>query len=237
MINYLKRPWGELAVVLALGYVTCFGLFLYGVLLNHSLTYAYLVVNLALASLPLLISWRLSVVLRKKRWSAWEPLALTFFWLIFLPNSFYMISDYIHLQNMSVHILYNAVMFSAFIYLALFMGIISLYIVHLELRKRINPRITAIIVAVVLIGCCFAIYLGRDLRWNSWDIVVNPAGLLFDVSNLLLKPEKYPGMIRTTTEFFVFLGPAYLIAWRVSRLQWHKGVSDLASHIKSKQSN
>lgn len=237
MISLLKKPWGELAVVFGIGYVVCFALFLYGVVLNHTLGYAYLVFNLALASLPLLISWRLSAVLRRKRWSAWEPLGLTFFWLIFLPNSFYMISDYIHLQNMPAHILYNSVMFSAFIYLSLFMGIISLYQVHQDLRKRLGPHLSAVIVAIVLLGCCFAIYLGRDLRWNSWDVVVNPLGLLFDISNILLQPKAYPGVSRTIIEFFAFLGSAYLIAWRVSRLQWHRGITDLAMHIKRRQSN
>ena len=164
MFGLFKKPWAELSVVFAIGYATCFALFLYDAVLNHSFGFAYLIYNLALASIPLLVSWRLCVVLRSKRWSAWEPLALTFIWLIFLPNSFYMISDYIHLQDMSAtYLLFNAIMFTAFIYLALFMGMVSLHQVHTELRRRLSPKVAALIIALVLLGCCFAIYLGRRL--------------------------------------------------------------------------
>ncbi len=231
-----KRRWFDLIVVLVIGMLASFGLFAYSAITTHSLQYAYLILNLGLATIPLILSWRLIVLLRKKRWSDWEPLITTFVWIIFLPNSFYMISDFIHLQNMSNQsIVYNSVMFSSFIYLAVLMGLISLYQVHQLLRKRVYPRTASILVVLLLIGCCFAIYLGRDLRWNSWDVVVNPAGLLFDISNLILKPETYPVMIKTMVSFFVVIGSTYLIACQIAKMLWHQGVNDLAAHIKDQQ--
>ena len=233
-----RRPWVELFFVIGIGFAASFALYLYSIILNHTFGYYYLVYNLALGTIPLLLSWRLVVVLRNKRWTNWEPLGYTFLWVIFLPNSFYMISDFIHLQSMSSRvILYNAVMFAAFIYLAMFMGLISLYQVHQELRKRLNPKTAAILVILLLIGCCFAIYIGRDLRWNSWDVVTNPGGLLFDISNLFLKPETYPSMGRTIASFFVIIGSAYMVSWQASRMVWHRGVNDLAAHIKRHQQN
>lgn len=226
----------DLFVVLGIGFAASLALFLYSIVLNHSFEYFYLVFNLALATIPLLLSWRLVVVLRNRRWTSWQPLLLTFFWIVFLPNSFYMISDFIHLQGMSSRvILYNAVMFASFIYLAMFMGLISLYQVHQELRKRLSPKTAAVLVVLLLAGCCFAIYLGRDLRWNSWDVVTNPGGLLFDISNLVLKPETYPNMGRTIASFFVIIGSAYMVSWQASRLIWHRGVNDLAAHIRRQQ--
>ncbi len=231
-----KQPWMDLFVVLGIGFAASLALFLYSIVLNHSFEYFYLVFNLALATIPLLLSWRLVVVLRNRRWTSWQPLLLTFFWIVFLPNSFYMISDFIHLQGMSSRvILYNAVMFASFIYLAMFMGLISLYQVHQELRKRLSPKTAAVLVVLLLAGCCFAIYLGRDLRWNSWDVVTNPGGLLFDISNLVLKPETYPNMGRTIASFFVIIGSAYMVSWQASRLIWHRGVNDLAAHIRRQQ--
>ena len=231
-----KRSWLELTIVLALGFAVSIGLFAYSILLDHGLTYAYLIFNTALATVPLLVSWRLVKLLKTKRWSYWEPLIWTFIWIIFLPNSFYMISDYIHLQSMSNHtILFNAVMFSSFIFLAMFMGLISLYQIHSELKKRLRPKTAATLIAIILLGCCFAIYLGRDLRWNSWDVVVNPGGLLFDISNLILKPEIYPDMGRMMISFFVFLGSVYLMTFYAARTLWQKGVNDLAAHIHKRQ--
>jgi len=231
-----KRRWFDLIVVLAIGMLASFGLFAYSAITSHSLQYDYLILNLGLATIPLILSWRLMVLLKKKRWSDWEPLLTTFVWIIFLPNSFYMISDFIHLQNMSNQtIVYNSVMFASFIYLAVLFGLISLYQVHQLLRKRVYPRTANIIVVLLLIGCCFAIYLGRDLRWNSWDVVVNPAGLLFDISNLILKPQTYPAMIKTMASFFVVIGSTYLIACQIAKMLWHQGVNDLAAHIKAQQ--
>ncbi len=231
-----KRSWLELTTVFALGFAVCIGLFAYSIFLDHGYSYAYLIFNTILATIPLLVSWRLANILKTKRWSDWEPLIWTFIWIIFLPNSFYMISDYIHLQGMSNRtILFNVVMFSSFIFLAMFMGLVSLYQVHSELRKRLKSKTAAIMVALILFGCCFAIYLGRDLRWNSWDVIVNPAGLLFDISNLILKPTVYPDMGRMMASFFVFLSFTYLITYYSARAVWQRGVNDLAAHIHKHQ--
>lgn len=233
-----KRSWTGLMTVVGLGFLASLGLYTFSVWQTHSLSNSYLILNLLLATIPLLLSLRLVALLKHKRWSAFEPLLTTIVWIIFLPNSFYMISDFIHLQNMSSStILYNAVMFSAFIYLAVLLGMISLYQVHQALRKRVYPSTAALMVALIILGCCFAIYLGRDLRWNSWDVVINPGGLLFDISNLILRPGTYPGMIKTIASFFIVIGTAYAIAWQSSRLLWHSGVNDLAAHIKRRQNN
>ncbi len=229
----LKRTWVELAIVFAVSFIGCFGLYIYSIFLNHAVMYPYLVINLLLATITLLLSWRLIVVLKYKRWSACEPLLLTFLWLIFLPSSFYTASDYIHLSTVPAStLLFTSIMFTAFIYLAFFLGMLSMYQVHLELKRRLNYKTAAAIVLIVLLGCCFAIYLGRDLRWDSWDLILNPAGVLFDISNLVLRPQVYPDMGRTIVGFFVLLSTTYLMAWRISHIQWHKGVKDLAQHIK-----
>jgi len=231
-----KQPWLQLAIVVAVGFLVNLGLFAYSLYLERGLANSYLIVNLGLALIPLCLSWRLVVALKRKRWSDWEPLILTFAWIIFLPNSFYMISDFIHLQYMSSSvILYNSLMFSSFIFLAVAMGLISLYQVHQELRKRVYANTAVIFVILILIGCCFAIYLGRDLRWNSWDVVTNPAGLLFDISNLILRPQTYKTMFQTIISFFVVIATAYFLSWQASRLLWHKGVNDLAIHLKQRQ--
>jgi uncharacterized membrane protein len=205
------------------------------VFVDYGPVYDYLFLNVGLGVIPLLLSWRLVYLLRTKRWSAWEPLIVSFLWLIFLPNSFYMVSDYIHLRSISSStILLNAVMFTAFIFLSLAFGIISLYLVHVELKKRLSAKTAGGIVLIILLACCFAIYLGRYLRWNSWDFIVNPAGLLFAISNQLLKPRDYPRIIKTVIIFFGLIGSIYLISWRSARVLWHKGVVDMARHLRKR---
>ncbi len=214
--------------------LTGFALFVYDLWVHHELVDDYLVINLILAGIPLLISTRLAAVLKHKLWSAWEPLVLSLLWLLFLPNSFYMISDYIHLQNATGgNVLFDAVMFSAFIYLAVGMGFISVYQVHSELKRRLQPITSAVLIGLVLLGSGFAVYLGRDLRWNSWDIFIHPGGLLFDVSSLLIKPQSYPGMIKISVSFFLVLASLYAFSWNAVRIVWQHGARDLAQRIKS----
>jgi len=195
------------------------GLFAYGAWRNHSLAFDYLLWNLWLAWLPFIFSVWLIRLLRRKLWSSWEGLLVSVLWLVFLPNSFYMISDFIHLQEVQrVDILYDAVMFTSFIYTGVVLGFSSLYLVHGQLRRRLSGRSAAGWAGVTLLVCSAAVYVGRDLRWNSWDILTNPGGLLFDISDRLQHPASYPQMLVTVGSFFVLLVSMYCLAWYSIRL-------------------
>jgi uncharacterized membrane protein len=195
------------------------GLFGYGAWRNHSLDFDYLVWNLFLAWLPLVFAIRLISILRHKLWSSWEGLGVSLLWLVFLPNSFYMISDFIHLQDVQrVDVLYDTFMFTSFIYTGVALGFSSLYLIHLQLRRRLSAMAAAAWVAVTLFICSSAVYVGRDLRWNSWDVLTNPGGLLFDISDRLQHPAAYPQMLVTIITFSVLLASMYSLLWRSTRL-------------------
>jgi hypothetical protein len=83
-----------------------------------------------------------------------------------------------------------------------------------QLRRRLTAYEANIWVAVTLLISSSAIYLGRDLRWNSWDVITNPGGLLFDVSDRLQHPASYPQMLMTIFVFFIVLGSMYSLLWR-----------------------
>jgi uncharacterized membrane protein len=210
----LAAPRTQFLLALIQATLITLGLFAVRALRNGNGGYKYLVWNLFLAWLPLLFALWLTRTLRSKLWSSWEALGVSVLWLLFLPNSFYMISDFIHLKDIStVDLLYDAVMFTAFIYLGLTLGFSSLYLVHLELKKRYRAKAAAAIIAGVLLLASFAIYLGRDLRWNSWDVLTNPAGLLFDISDRLLVPSGYGAIAVTVLSFFALLGSMYAVVW------------------------
>jgi uncharacterized membrane protein len=213
-----QTPRSQFIFALFLSSLVSIGLFIYGAWKDRSFGDDYLVFNLFLAWIPLVFAMRLIVVLRHKLWSSWEALFLTVLWLIFLPNSFYMISDFIHLQDSSAdRVLYDAVMFSSFIYTAFLLGYSSLYPIHLELRKRLSSHAATGWIAITLFISSVAIYAGRDLRWNSWNVFTNPGGLLLDMSNRLLHPDAYPEMLVTIISFFVLLMSMYNLVWRGAR--------------------
>jgi uncharacterized membrane protein len=191
-------------------------LFTAGAVANHSLQFGYLLWNLFLAWIPLIVAILLVRMLRNYLWTSWKPFTLTILWLVVLPNSFYMISDFVHIQDVMRHnLLYDVVMFTSFIFTAALLGFSSVYMVHAELRKRMTMRSSSILVSVLIFLCSFAIYLGRNLRWNSWDILINPAGILFDVSDHLIHPFHNGDMFTTTASFFVLLGSLYIVGWQL----------------------
>jgi uncharacterized membrane protein len=127
-----------------------------------------------------------------------------------------MITDYIHLQDTPrVDVLFDAVMLTSFVCTGLVLGYMSLYMFHVELRRRVPARSAARLIAFIIFLCSFAIYLGRDLRWNTWDLFVNPAGILFDVSDRLINPRAHPQMFVTILSFFLLLSVLYLLVWNV----------------------
>jgi len=180
----------------------------------------YMAWNLFLAWVPFLLALGLVHYVRHHAWSEWLPTLLTVVWLAFLPNSFYMVSDFIHLSEIadSSQLLFSAVMFTAFIATGVVLGISSLYLVHRELKKRLPPRFAALSVAGIMLICSIAIYIGRDLRWNTWDLLVDPAGMLFDVSMRLMNPSNYGAILAVAAPFFVLLCTLYAVAWQGGKL-------------------
>lgn len=222
------RDWAnkkELALSLVVSTLVGIGFFLYCVIIDHTLAYDFLLWNLVLAWIPLIISVRLVYVLSYKLWSSWEALTLSFLWILFLPNSFYMISDFIHLQTVPTNnLIYYAVAFTSIIYSAVVIGFISLYMLHLEFIKRFSSRTVWLLIAAILATCSVAIYIGRDLRWDSWAVLTNPGGLIFDTSNRLIHVSDYPTAFATSAMFFILLGSMYFMAWSGMRAIRHERI-------------
>lgn len=213
----------RLALALLLASVVSVGLYLIASLENGQFAYSYLTWNLFLAWIPLLLVLWLVKILKSRLWSSWLPLVVTVLWVLFLPNSFYMITDFIHLHGAPrVNLLFDVVTFTSFILNGIILGYLSLFLVHQEFLKRLNRRMAAGLVGAVLLLTSFAIYIGRDLRWNTWDIMFNPASVIFDVSDRVINPSAHPQVFSTTISFFVLLSSVYAVIWymmRVARAQ------------------
>lgn len=184
-------------------------------LLAGNYDYWFLVWNLILAWVPLVAAWYLYGRTQKLGliWSK-TNIALFVIWLLFLPNAFYIFTDFIHLYRFGgVPLMYDIVLISTFALTGLILGFTSLMLVHKRALQRFKNYGHWLPVAALL-ASGFAIYLGRELRWNSWDIIFNPFGILFDVSERVLNPTEYSLTFATTLLFFGFLGLTYLTVWR-----------------------
>lgn len=209
----------RLGLALGLSSLASIGLYVAGNWGMNERAFAYMIWNLFLAWIALAITLWLERTVQRNLWSSWYALAVTFLWVIFLPNTFYMITDYIHIQELSAgQLLHGVFTFTAFVFNGVLLGILSLYAVHLELLKRISARAAALLIGLVILLSSFAMYIGRVLRWNSWDIIANPSSLLFDVTDRLINLGQHPRLVSTIMGFFILIGSLYVVVWHMARV-------------------
>lgn len=188
-------------------------------LVTDSMRYVFLLWNLVLAVLSPLLAWWLVTRVRRYGWLAWQQVVLTILWVLFLPNSFYLITDLVHLRpNYEASVVYDTVLLQSFVIAGLAYGYTSLVLVHRELYKQLRKRTVWLMVSTALLVSSYAIYLGRFSRFNSWDVFISPAGLIFDVSESLLNPGAHKDSYLVTAVFFAVLFTTYVVIWEAMRL-------------------
>lgn len=211
----ILRKW-EFVWPLLIGSLLSTALFVCRIIGSGGYRYWFLMWNLFLAWLPLIFAHALYRWLERGRWVSWQGITLSALWLGFLPNSFYLVTDFIHLHATGeVSLLFDAVMFMSFAWNGLILGFMSVLLIHSELQKRLRPRAVLIGLGIVFLLCSLAIYLGRYLAWNTWDILINPAGIIFDLSNRITSPRSYPNTFTTTSTFFILLTSLYFSFFRL----------------------
>ncbi len=186
---------------------------------SGSLNYIFLVWNLFLAWIPFLCSLVLTNY-DKRSGSKLQIGFLFCLWLIFFPNSPYILTDLFHLHlRTDVPIWYDLVLILCFAWNGLLLGFASLFEIQKFLKSRLSPITLKLFIGLLMLLCGFGIYLGRFPRYNSWDILTNPIELFSDIFNMLLHPLQNTQMIGVTFFFSVFLIVTY---WTLQTLIDHK---------------
>lgn len=135
---------------------------------------------------------------------------LLFTWILFFPNSPYILTDLFHLkQRVSIPIWYDLAVILSFAWTGLIFGFISLYDIENLLSYYLKKRTVVIITVILLFVGSFGIYIGRYLRWNSWDILRDPSPLLFDISDRFFHPFSHPRTWGLTILFGILLNMMY----------------------------
>lgn len=146
--------------------------------------YSYLIWNLFLAWVPFVISIVMSYIdtseIAKKKNHYLFPLG--FVWLLFYPNAPYMITDFIHFEFTAKFLnWYDLAIFSLFIGTGFLLGFISMYLVYRIIARHHHTLAGGVFGLSVLLLSSYGIYLGRFMRWNSWDIFIKPSELICSV--------------------------------------------------------
>lgn len=210
------KAYKEVFKTLVLSSGVSLTLLLMRILVSNNFKLSFLAWNLLLAWVPLVIAYILKFRLVKISKIGWKHITLGCVWLVFLPNSFYIITDLIHLQSSGeVSLLYDTAMVASFVINGLLLGYISLYIVHSLAKNYLGYTGAYIFAQIALLLSSFAIYLGRYLRWNTWDVIINPIGLIFDVSDRIINPGSYLLTFVITGVFYILLGSTYSVVYRL----------------------
>ena len=111
-------------------------------------------------------------------------------WLAFLPNAPYLVTDFMLLREIEgMPVWFDIVMLTSFAWTGLVLGFVSVYLIQSIARRRAGAA-AGWAVAVGSLGLSgLGIYLGRVLRWNSWDLAVQPTAVLADVAERLQSPK------------------------------------------------
>ena len=171
--------------------------------------YRFLVTNLFLACVPLFLSTVLRVA------NHWEfprmiQLALFGLWLLFLPNAPYILTDILHLTRASdAPAWYDLALLLSCSGTGLLVGYLSLIDVQGIVARSFGAACGWFFALVSLVLSGFAIYLGRFLRWNSWDVLVAPTRVL-EILAALTRPWAHARPLAVTVVFGVIFALGYL---------------------------
>ena len=174
------------------------------VLMTGRLLFLFLAWNLFLALIPFAISTLLGVARGPLRARVLLPAGAA--WLLFFPNAPYLLTDLFHLEaRPDVPLWYDLALILSCAWNGLMLAYASLADMQRLVAGRLGVGAGWAFATVALLLSSFGIYLGRYLRFNSWDVVTNPLTLFFDILNRVAHPFSFPGTWGVTLVFGLFL--------------------------------
>jgi uncharacterized membrane protein len=192
--------------------------------------YGFLIWNLFLAWIPFLISYfTYTTSFSRKKWVYIIIPIATFFWLIFFPNAPYILTDFQHLANRwhGLPVWYDVMMLIWFAFTGLLLGMVSLFLMQEIIRREFGHWAGWAFVALVAALSSTGVYMGRFLRWNSWDLLRNPKGIaLYSFERVQDPSLQSVVFISLFAAFFLFL---YITLYTFGHLLLERPVKEVKS--------
>lgn len=106
-------------------------------------------------------------------------------WFFFFPNAPYLITDFAYLDWTHYDLWQRVILFCIFAQCGIMLAMAQLLLVESYLTRHWGKYPALLFVAISILFAGFGVYVGRFLRWNSWDLVYHPFAVLADsVQNL-----------------------------------------------------
>ncbi|GCE21636.1 DUF1361 domain-containing protein [Dictyobacter kobayashii] len=204
-----------------LGSVILFSILTVGLLFARARIYPYplykpMLLNLFLAWIPIVcVSVALFFFLVTMASQPWLVIVLLCIWFVFFPNSTYLVTEFHHLKEEvnNVPFWFDTIVILSLALCGVLLGSFSLLLIHRMLDLYLPPVFAWVIFVVYLFLSNVGIYIGRFLRFNSWDVLTNPLGLVRQVIKELKDPQKARNLLLFSTLFTIFLLAFYLFLY------------------------
>lgn len=184
------------------------------------ITFLFLIWNLFLAYIPYFITGVLArrpSLVSKRSW--FVPIFIV--WLLFVPNSFYIITDLFHLgdryNDRQAPQWFDLAMILSFVWNGLLLGVLSVRQMEHILFPELSLQRELLFLYPIMWLNALGIYTGRYLRYNSWDVITNPFDLLEDIAGMVIHPLRHQYAWDMILCFSILMTLMYLMMKRVHK--------------------
>ncbi|MBD0384866.1 DUF1361 domain-containing protein [Paenibacillus sedimenti] len=151
-------------------------------------------------------------------------------WFFFFPNSPYLVTDLLHVfvrysydptQRFWTDMEFWKQLFtlSSIAFLGVLLGSYSLYSVQRLVRRSYGMIVSWVFALIVLILSSFGIYIGRFVRWNSWDVLTRPGYILKETYVMLTDSNQLGHIVLFCKFMFIILVISYIPIYLMTRLE------------------
>jgi uncharacterized membrane protein len=198
--------------------VMSMALLVYRILKSNSLTYIFLAWNLFLAWIPWLIS-EYSIKEKNSTTFTLKEICICISWLLFLPNAPYILTDFVHFHTRAaLPFWFDLLLLLSFSLTGLLLFMFSFYGFSLKVLSTFRLKYQKLITYALFGLCGYGLYLGRCLRYNSWDVISNPFGLIASMFRSLTDPHWFRETFGMSVLFALFLYFGYKVFIRIAYL-------------------
>lgn len=177
------------------------------------LQFGFYLWNLFLAILPLLLSRQLY----KQKKLNLKALIILACWLLVLPNAPYIITDIFHFfERPPVPKWFDLLLVTSAAWNGLMLGIVSLMQVEQFLAIHFSSWKVNAYISGILLLTAYGIYIGRFLRFNSWDVLTNSSSLARQLGSSFLFPWRHVSTWAFTIFFSAFFWLVYYTIKKIS---------------------
>jgi uncharacterized membrane protein len=187
--------------------------------------------NIFLAIIPCVTVYYMAFAVKNRKWDGFKVsekvsfILLFIFWLLMLPNTAYLFTMVRHLVNYCWH--YNiyrvcsegttwmVMLFFTYAILGLPTFYYALNKMSGILKKLFNPMSATVLPIVVIPLTAIGVMFGLFERFNSWDILVKPQGIIRTAFSYFTDLNLFINfLIFTISLYLIYYGMDYFI-WKI----------------------